>query len=441
MSCCVSTGVSGLLLKSGLARFVLLFTCLIQGAALVAQNRPELMTQEAYVWQRAWNSQVARAIDEHGSRFAELIVLNEEISFDDGRPSATQVSPDFGVLGRVLSKGRGLGLALRIGPFSGPFTADDSVAKFICDEAASLLKTAQAHGANAAELQIDFDCAESKLKGYLIWIQALRKRIAPVPLTITVLPSWLRQGAFKDLVAATDGYVLQVHSVERPQSIRSPFTLCDPAKAKQWVEQAGALRIPFRVALPTYGYQVAYDSAGRFAGLAAEGTARRSWAPGTQLREVRSDPLQMAGLVQYWVTNRPSSIKGILWYRFPMPGDILNWRWPTLAAIMAARSPKEEFRAESRRVEAGLVEISLVNSGELDISSRLAVEARWSRDSGSRLVAADGLHGFQVVDGGPSALQLKSESQFSRLPAGESQVIGWLRFDKDREVEVEVKKQ
>ena len=72
---------------------------------------------------------------------------------------------------------------------------------------------------------------------------------------------------------------------------------------------------------------------------------------------------------------------------------------------MAGRSPKESFRAESRHVEPGLVEINLVNDGELDISSRLAVEVRWFRGTGTRLWAADGLRGLKVEDGGPSSLQ------------------------------------
>ncbi len=429
---------AGELLTGFLLCIALLLPFATLGAIPGAPGNSEL-TQQAYVWQRSWNESVLKAIDEHSSSFAELLILSEEISFQNGEPSVVRVSPSFSTLVHGRGKQRAVGLVLRIGPFGGPFSADDGTTGFVCEEAVSLIKTAQAHGVNPAELQLDFDCAEAKLRGYLTWVQAIRKRIAPVPLTITTLPSWLRQGAFKELVEATDGYVLQVHSVERPRNLSAGFTLCDPAKAKQAVERAGEFGIPFRVALPTYGYQVAYDAAGRFAGLAAEGTAR-TWPPGTRLREVRSDPLQMAGLVRFWSTNRPAAMKGILWYRFPVPGDILNWRWPTLAAIMAARSPKEDFRAESRRVEAGLVEISLVNIGELDISSRLAVEVRWSRDSGSRLLAADGLHGFQVVDGKPSTLQLKSESQSFRLPAGESQVIGWLRFDRDREVEVEARK-
>jgi hypothetical protein len=148
----------------------------------------------------------------------------------------------------------------------------------------------------------------------------------------------------------------------------------------------------------------------------------------------------MAGLVQNWSSNPPPTLRGILWYRFPTSEDILNWRWPTLRAIVSLHSPHESVRAESRRVEPGLMEISLVNDGELDISSRLAVEVRWSRGAGTRLMAADGLRGFEVEDGGPSSLQYRTQSQPGRLLAGEKRVIGWLRLSEDREVQVEFKK-
>jgi hypothetical protein len=89
-----------------------------------------------------------------------------------------------------------------------------------------------------------------------------------------------------------------------------------------------------------------------------------------------------------------------------------------------------------RRVEAGLVEVSLVNDGELDISSRLAVEVRWSD---ARLIAGDGARDFELAEPNASAARFQNQSSH-RLPAGETQPVGWLRLDHDREVQVEVRK-
>ena len=83
------------------------------------------------------------------------------------------------------------------------------------------------------------------------------------------------------------------------------------------------------------------------------------------------------------------------------------------------------------------MEISLANEGELDISSRLAVEVRWRN---ARLVAGDALRGFELVDSSASAARFQTKSQLSRFRAGETLALGWLRFDRDCEVWCELKK-
>jgi len=90
-----------------------------------------------------------------------------------------------------------------------------------------------------------------------------------------------------------------------------------------------------------------------------------------------------------------------------------------------------------RRVEAGLFEISLVNDGELDLSSRLAFVIHWP---GARLVASDGVNGFELVEINASTGRVQNRSMSHRLRAGEKKKIGWLRLDKDVEVQIETKK-
>jgi hypothetical protein len=77
---------------------------------------------------------------------------------------------------------------------------------------------------------IDFDCAESKLDGYRVWVEAIQRRVAPLPVTITALPSWLNSRAFQRLAAVATNYVLQVHSVERPKSFAGTVHLVRSAR-------------------------------------------------------------------------------------------------------------------------------------------------------------------------------------------------------------------
>jgi hypothetical protein len=391
------------------------------------------LSQDVYVWQRDWNQPVREALAEHASNFQEIIALKADVTWRKGQPQLAQVALDYAALRNANVP---VGLALRVGPYPGPFSSDNKAAVFLTGLASAMIAEAKAGGLKPCELQVDFDCASSKLDGYRVWVEAIRPTIAPVPLTITALPDWLDQPAFGRLAAATDGYVLQVHSLHAPVSADAPFTLCDPAAGRRAVDRAGGFTVPFRVALPTYGYLVAFDHSGKFAGLSAEGP-NRNWPPDVQVREVRTDPLEIARLVQIWMDHRPTAMRGFIWYRLPVADDSLNLRWPTLAAMMAGHLPREQVHAAVRRVEPGLVEISLVNDGELDISSRLAVEVRWQN---ARMVAGDGLGGFDLADDGPSAARFQTDNNDRRLPAGEKRIIGWLRLSEDREVRCEIKK-
>jgi len=413
------------------------------------------LRHEVYVWQRAWTQPVRNAVLQHATNFSALVVLKAEVSWENKKPQATRVSPDYaalaGMVGQDNSPGgkAGLpvgpdprprvptvGLALRIGPFAVPFITNDATALLLIELAASLVAEARTNHFELGELQIDFDCAESKLDGYRAWVTAIQRRVAPLPVTITALPSWLDARAFKRLAAIATNYVLQVHSLARPAGPHGSFTLCDPRAARWAVERAGRIGVPFRVALPTYGYVMAFDRSGHFLGLSAEGP-RPNWPAGAQLREVGSDPLAMAALVQGWTTRRPKAMRGVIWYRLPVTTDSLNWRWPTLGAIVASHPLGEKLRCVPHRVESGLVEIDLVNEGELDTTSRLAVEVRWTN---ARLVAGDAVGGFDLADSGVSGVRFETKSNSIRLRAGDSARLGWLRFDRDCDVQCEIKK-
>lgn len=431
-------------LTQGLNKRVLKLTALLVAAVaalatvvLVGRSGPResgSLRHEVYVWQRAWTQPVREAVAEHATNFAALAVLKAEVSWKAKKPQLVRVALDYESLRNAQ---RPVGIALRIGPYSGPFTTNDSVTLYLADTAAALVADALTNQLEPAELQLDFDAAESKLDGYRVWVEAIQQRVAPLPVTITALPSWLDSSAFKRLAALATNYVLQVHSVERPRSFDAPFTLCDPRSAIRAVEQAGRIGIPFRVALPTYGYLLAFDPSGRFLGLSAEGP-RPNWPTNAQVRKVSSNPAEMVALVQSWTHHRPAAMRGVIWYRLPTIVDNFNWRWPTLGAILEARVPREVLRVNTRRVESGLVEISLANEGELDVSSRLAVEVRWSN---ARLLAGDALRDFELTDTGVSAARFQTQSQPGRIRAGESLVLGWLRFDRDCEVQCELKKQ
>ncbi len=387
--------------------------------------------QDAYLWQRAWTEPVREVVSRHATNFSELITLSAEVVWKHGKPQVVRVPLRYDVLRQA---GCRVGLALRIGPFSGPFAADDERARWLTDLTASRVREAKSNQLTVAELQLDFDCAESKLDGYRQWVQAVQRGVSPVPVTITALPSWLDRRAFRRLVQTADGFVLQVHSLERPQNAEAPFALCVPAAARRAVEKAAHAGRPFRVALPTYGYLMAFDETGKLVGLSAEGPSL-SWPSGLLLREVRSDPAAMADLVQGWVKDRPALLRGILWYRLPVAGEELNWAWPALARVMTGQPPEPHLHPVVRHPKPGLVEVDLENRGTADFCAPARLRVQWKN---ARLVASDGVAGFETVPAGPYALEFRNGAAPVRFHPGQKQLIGWLRLETNVEVQVEL---
>jgi Protein of unknown function (DUF3142) len=187
------------------------------------------------------------------------------------------------------------------------------------------------------------------------------------------------------------------------------------------------------VALPTYGYAAAFDSSGKLLGLSAEGWPRR-WPAGVTVREVRSDPEALAGLVWGWTADRPRELAGLIWYRLPVDGERRNWSWPALATVMAGRVPRPEPRLVRREPAPGLVEIDLANEGDGDAAWPAAVSIRWD---GDRLLASDSLAGYRTRHAGPGELRIERSGERLLRP-GERRVIAWLRFSSPTEVRLDI---
>jgi|GEM_PF-638831 len=341
------------------------------------------LPQQAYIWQRHWDDALLRAISNAAPVLDRLVVLNAEV---DG-PRTVIVAPRYDALPRRV------GLALRANA-----TSVIPVAL-----ATNLLAAARAQGLAPSELQIDFDSPESKLDDYRRWLIPLRDAIAPTPLTITALPCWLRhETEFHRLVAVTDGFVLQVHSVDA-----NTRTLCDTDAARRAIAQASRFGKPFRVALPTYTH------------------------PGG----LRADPVALAALVRELNAAPPANLTGILWYRLPTDNEKLNWRWPTLAAVMDGKTPCPDLVVETRQTQPGLVEIDLLNRGNDDALAIITIAIRW-RDA--MLSACDALAGFDTS----VAIAETNATRFvgnPRLAPGQRRTIGWLRFRDSKEVVCETR--
>jgi Protein of unknown function (DUF3142) len=373
------------------------------------------MPGAVYVWQRVWSEPVVAAVKTAPAWVDGLAPLGAEVAWrSDGSPEVAWPNVDFAAL-RLA--GRTTGAVLRVGPCA----ASPATAPLLCGVARELLARFRAGAVEPAELQVDFDCAASQLEGYRFWLAALREAVAPVAVQPTVLPSWLDQPAFATLARECGGYILQVHATERPRLDAPETALCEAARARVWVERAGRIGVPFRVALPTYSYVVGFAPKGKLLGILAEGEAR-VWPPGTVVRAFRPDAMQLAGLVGGWLKDRPASLTGLIWYRLPVATDTLNWRWPTLSAVAAGRSPRRELHVETSGTSP--MDMTLVNAGETEepLPSEVVVT---SSEAGAE---ADGVGGYRAATRGDDVVfQRAPELAPLRLAPGMRHPLGWVR--------------
>jgi hypothetical protein len=387
------------------------------------------LPQRGYIWQREWTPAVIDSLRQAKPRMSGVVLLGAEINFGKS-PEICKPSIDWEAVHRQTQH---CSVALRVAPFAGPFRADDPPARVIIAVTKQLLDDARAHDVKIEEFQFDFDCAQKNLANYHAWLSLLRPVVHPIRFVMTVLPAWLDQPEFLSLVRETDGYVLQVHSV--PISAGVSAALCDSKLAREWVARAGKLGMPFSVALPTYRCTAGYAPNGKLLSVAMD-SVQPSWPPGTRILEFGADADKIAALVHEWQESRPLQLRELIWYRVPIATDTRNWRWPTLAAVMAGRSPRHQLSV--RQEGTNPIDLSIVNAGEADEQLRLNVTAKW-RETG--LEASDALSGWSVrSENGLAVFNSVAQNGF-RLPPGATRKIGWLRFDEPTNLQIEFSNQ
>ncbi|MGH7291542.1 MAG: DUF3142 domain-containing protein, partial [Myxococcota bacterium] len=203
----------------------------------------------------------------------------------------------------------------------------------------------------------------------------------------------------------------------------------------------------FEVALPTYSALVGIGPDERVIGYAFEG-GMPSWPAGTRLVPYRVEPDDMADLIREWLTHRPMHLRGVMWFRLPVPTDTRNWTWPQLAIAMTGQHLQHLLTA--RTEGSNPVDVILVNAGQATDPVQPVI-ASWPPDR--KLVAAEALPGWTVTTQ-PQAARFApagyihpaqpadepSKIAIPSLPPGARRSIGWLRFDQPAAVHVKTER-
>lgn len=384
------------------------------------------MSQEAYVWQRSWSDRLKSAIESESSEVDGLTVLFAEATPADPFGAAL-VEVDFDSL---RATGRPITLALRLN-WNASYGVKRSFESGFSSLVLYAIRESRRNGLEPAAVEIDFDCPTSKLELYAAELRALRDQLDDVPLSITTLPTWMdRPKAFRELVTGADRFVLQVHSIQRAGQVDSQVTLCEPSQATRWTMEAGRFGRPFHVALPTYGYRLAYDASGELVEVAGEDASSID-DPAWTYRVIRAEPEAMSALVRELAAARPESCLGVIWYRLPIGGERLNWDAVTWRAVKRGRMATAVWQAEVRPEEQGLFRLELLQPARMAAYPPKEVRVSWEETATA--LAWDGQRNYEVSKTPDGVLIWKWPERMEAplLEKGTRWTIGWLRLDRD----------
>ena len=349
------------------------------------------LPHEAYVWQRQWTPPLAQALKASAGIVGGWRVLAAEAT--PGRGLQT-----FAVDWKALElAARPVTLVVRI---DGRLPALDQGLLIAIPD---LLKAAQGRGVPVAGIEIDHDCATSRLPDYRRFLLALRPRLAEsTRLSITALPSWMSSPALGSLLEAVDESVLQVHAVQDPRR-----GLFDRDFARTSVERyARRTARPFRVALPAYGARVVWRGDGTLAAVESETPVL---AGGSEGRELMADPRELAALIDDFTRAAPPNLRGIVWFRLPTGEDRRAWSLATWQGVVSRKLPESriEVRFASRETP-GLRDVLLANGGVGDAP----LPKRLLLPDGCAL--ADGVNGYALERTGGRFALVRAQEGYLR---------------------------
>lgn len=305
---------------------------LVLAASLGGCSPPQssALSQRVYIWQRSWTPEVSAAVKQAAPHVSGFVVLAAQLDREKGGFRSNFSDIDWETL-----RGTGLpiSLCIRVSPYPGPFRRGDAAFRQITAAVRTSIDRAEKSGVCIMEVQLDFDCGEKKLAGYVTWLKAFREVVAPHRAVFTVLPYWLEHNReFAALCAAADGFILQVHSFEFGSSLEDR-RLCDIEKSKDWLAKAAGFGKAFDLALPTYLSWVGFGRDGKVIGVVSEATSAQ-WPEGTRIAAAYSDAAELAEFVGMLRDERPRQLEGLLWFRLPVSTDRNNWDLATLLRVM-----------------------------------------------------------------------------------------------------------
>jgi hypothetical protein len=352
------------------------------------------LDQQVYIWQRQWRPAHAQALAESRADFSTLRILAAQLHPREGWIQA-RVDNDL-----LRLDGRPVVAVIRL---DGQLTRLDTTV--IGPQIRALVNAWQRSGLNLRGVEIDHDCATSKLPVYAELLRALRQQLPnELALSITALPAWINSPALPEVLQAVDSSVLQVHSVDRPEA-----GLFNKHKALAWAQAYADLSLkPFYLALPAYGMA-----------LSTDGTVE-SEAPlpgGGRRLEMQADPMHVAKLLSELQDTPIPHLSGLIWFRLPLADDRRAWPLVTLQAVMQQQPLRSDLQVTVLQ-HGNSYDIRLVNRGNLSAALPQRIYANEACEFG------DGSLTYRLQQTTYAVEFVRQQPGY--LPAGQISILGWL---------------
>lgn len=370
----------------------------------------EDLSYYAYIW----NRNVSKSLNDNISLYSNILegysILACEISWKNNDSSVA--IPQMPLYHSSITS-----ISIRVNSFSGPVKNKQGL---IFKEVSKAIKRFKDSGFEINEVQLDYDCPESKLNQYCDLLKSFKEKFN-IDVAITALPSWLNSDHFPKLIKNCDNYVLQLHSLIRPKNHLEIPELFVKEDAESWLYKAAFLGKHFSISLPTYGYYLGFDNNGNYLGVSSE-QGPKNWPTAKVLL---SDVNEIEKFIKELVSNRPALLKSVYWFRMNQDTDKLNWSFSSVKNLISGE--KIEIAGVDIQCEnssPGLVDVYLINHSDFP----LRVPSKFQLYLGNQnLEFYEPFKGFSMHKE-KASLVIDAKDGLVLSP-GEKKALCWMRFE------------
>lgn len=359
-----------------------------------------ILPQEAYIWQKKWVQSIEPAIKQTAPYIIGWRFLAGEYE-PDGQVIYPAIQYEWLQQSQL--------------PLTAVYRFDRLRPLPSVEEILALIQNSPAYQRyHIHKIELDLDWPTSKLNLYITLLKSLKEKMPTnIQLNITMIPDWLRSPFFAELSEQVPCPVLQVHSVDNPQT-----GLFNPQNAMNYILTMNRLsRHPFYVALPTYGLKIQTTPTGRIYAIEGE----NNFQTGQTGKELYSDPQQIKKLIQELQQNTPSQLHGIIWFRLPIANDQRNWSQNTWLAMIRHQPLKGHIVTQEipDPENPGAIKLSLVNQGNIALPLPKTIPLKCS--------IGDGFFPYRLTINNQGRYELTLINQAPPLNTDQHRIVGWMR--------------